>query len=200
MFTCNSVKTNGTNFLGRTKCVLSAVLLYNMPLSLLINNFLKPLKKPLASLDFVLISAPLSVTALFCRSISMQMTPSSLWSLLKSIVVSDFLDLPPVYSSSVSKSVLILFTFGTNVSRFCAWFTIPSNIALTLSAEHNPQETSISSTLLIVNQLNISATTSSTPGLQCTVKLKSFSWFFQLCSVALTLHQLLMYVNGLLTV
>ena len=60
MFKCNSVTTNGTNFLGRTNCVLSVVILYNMTSYLLINNFsMSP------------------VVHLFFRSVSLEIRSSS---------------------------------------------------------------------------------------------------------------------------
>ena len=63
------------------------------------------------------------------------MTSPLLWNLLKSVVVSDSLDLL-VYSNSVSKSALIMFTLGSRASPFCAWFTASSDIALTSTTEH----------------------------------------------------------------
>ena len=75
MFTCNSVKTSGTNFMGKT--VLSAVVMSNRPSSLLTNNFTKFLQKPLTSLVSLLFSASLSVVPLFFRTSGLGMTSFS---------------------------------------------------------------------------------------------------------------------------
>ena len=58
-----------------------------------------------------------------------------------------------------------MFTFGSHALPFCAWFTAPSNMALTSSAEQNPEKAWRSSTLLIDKRLNVSATAFPTPSL-----------------------------------